>query len=273
MLPAADRFRIGGDLLAGPAGDGRWNNLGCWIDATDYTAAARALARRHGQAAGLRPGLRVMELACGYGAGLDLWASEFGVTASHALELRRTCVAAIATQRPATRLLTGRFDEPLTALVGGARFDAILCVDAAYHARSLRAFLAAVGPVLAPRGVLVFSTLMRGPGYATAGPLHHVILHRALALADIPRGSVCAPQDLIAELGLAGLDLESLDDLTLPVLAGFAGWVPQRQTLLDRAARWSRDWLKVRMTAALCRSVMDNRSLAYVIAVARRICP
>jgi len=272
MRRAADRFRIAGELLAGPAGDGRWNNLGCWNGAPDYTAAARALARRHGQAAGLRPGMRLLELACGYGAGLDLWASEFGVTATHAVELRETCVAAITTRRPATRILRGRFDEPLTALAG-ARFDAILCVDAAYHARSLRAFLAACAPLLAPQGVLVFSTLVRGPGYATLHPLRRVILHRALALAGIPQASVGAPQALTTWAGAAGLDLERLDDLTGPVLAGFAGWAAQRQSLLDRAAHWSRDWLKIRMTAALCRSVARDRSLSYVLAIARRISP
>jgi SAM-dependent methyltransferase len=275
MPRAGEHFHIAGDLLAGPGGDGRWNNLGYWNGAPSYTAAARTLAHRHGQAAGLRPGMRVLELACGYGAALDLWAAEFGVTASHALELRQACVTAITAppQRPMTRILQGRFDEPIAALVGDTRFDAILCVDAAYHARSLPAFLAACAPVLAPQGVLVFSTLVRGPGYTTLHPLRRVILHRALALADIPRDSVRTPQGLIRELGAAGLDSERLDDLTEPVLAGFAGWVPQRQPLLDGAARWSPDWLKIRMTAALCRSVMRNRSLAYVLAVGRRISP
>jgi len=271
MSRADDRFRIAGDLLAGPDGDGRWNNLGYWPGARDYTAAARELARQHGALAGIRPGLRVLELACGFGAGLELWQAEFGVTASCALERREACARAIAAVPDGlpTTVVQGRFDEPLVATVGAARFDAILCVDAAYHARSLAAFLETCAPALAPDGVLVFSTVARGAGYDDLGPIGRTALHWVLRLADIPAASVCDRPTLPCLIDAVGLQAEAVRDLSHGVFAGFASWVERRDRSLGGVSRWSRDWLKIRMTARLCRWLARTRAIEYLLVVVR----
>jgi SAM-dependent methyltransferase len=272
MPRASDRFRIAGDLLAGSHGDGRWNNFGHWAEARNYSEAARALARLHGDAAALAPEMRVLELACGFGAGLDLWRTEFGVRSLSVLELREECLRILRARPDASqlRLVQGRFDEPLAGRFGDAGFDAILCVDAAYHARSLPALLAASAPLLAPGGVIVFSTLVQGSGYGGVGPMRRAMLRWALSLASVPAGSVLDRRTVLSCIDAAGLSGDSLRDLTGEVFTGFAAWVAKRHLELQPSQRRSGAWRKIRLAAQMCRSLASTRRLEYVLVVSRR---
>lgn len=270
-MPRPERFAIDGALLAGPGGDARWNNLGDWQDSSDYTHACLALAALHGEAALLRPGQRVLELACGFGAGIDVWRERFGITHIRALELRRQCVSALRDRRQAEagiEVYQGRFDAPLPAPLRAQCFDAVLCVDAAYHARSLEAFLGPACEVLVDKGRLVFSTLLR-----TADPTP--LWRRALAwpllrTAGIPPGSLVSDARLRTMLQRHGLREHNLEPLTQRVLPGFHRWVLQRHARLPPRLRWSPAWLKIRATAALCAYLHRHRLVDYVLVSARR---
>ncbi len=267
-----ERFAIDGALLAGPGGDVRWNNLGDWHQAADYAQACRSLARRHGEAAALAPGKRVLELACGFGAGIDLWREHFGVAHICALELRQTCVAALQDRLQAQEdieVYRGRFDVPLPAPLRKQRFDVVLCVDAAYHARSLDDFLATALGALADEGRLVFSTLVWANGSPSAW--RRALARQLLRTAGIPPTSLFSESRLRALLLRHELHELKLERLTADVLPGFHRWVTHRHRQLPQRLRWSAAWLKIRGAAALCAYLYRHRLVDYVLVSARRV--
>ena len=303
----AERFDIDGALLAGPTGDARWNNLGYWRETADYTGACAALARLHGQVAGLKPDQCVLELACGQGASFDIWARDFAVGRISALEYRQSSVSAQSVSARSVSayalarsplpleidVALGRFDSALPESLAGQVFDAVLCVDAAYHARSLQDFARTAAGVLAPDGMLVFSTLLRPaaaePRPARSAPtcsapacsalgmrrglgrvLSDIVLSVLLKTAAIPPGSILTADDLRATLQHNGLARIEIQDLSASVFAGFARWVEHRHRQLSWRQRWSPGWLKIRVTGRWCASIDRRRLLRYVLVSAQR---
>jgi cyclopropane fatty-acyl-phospholipid synthase-like methyltransferase len=267
MAHRPERFAIAGDLLASPAGDGRWNNLGYWKNAQNYTEACRALAEIHGVAAGLTASSRLLELACGYGAALDVWRDRFNVAQIAALEYRPDCVSHIRSsgQLAVDSVLTGRFDEPLDALFPTSSFDAVVCIDAAYHARSLAAFIAAAESVLAEQGVLAFSTVVLVEDRST-GWLGNTLLNAA----GMPPASLMTESNLRQTVAAQGLVVTSLEDISDAVFAGFADWVAGRSRVLNWRQKYSADWLKIAVTAHWCRRLAAGTGLRYVLVTASR---
>lgn len=267
MASRPERFDIAGDLLAGPDGDGRWNNLGYWRNAKNYTEACCALAEIHGVAAGLTASHRLLELACGHGAALDVWRNRFAVSQISALEYRPDCVRHISALSHIANnsVLAGRFDEPLDSLFPGSPFDAVICVDAAYLASSLTAFLAAVESVLAEQGVLVFSTLVLANA-RPAGWLGTALLNAA----GISPASLLTETDLRQTVAAQGLMVTTVDDISDAVFAGFADWVARRSCNLNWREKYSAAWLKIAITARWCRRLAAGRSLRYVLVSVRR---
>ncbi len=271
MALARERFAIDGSLLAGPHGDARWNNLGAWDETADYTQACTALAGLHGEAAGLVAGQRVLELACGFGAGIDLWRERFGISEVCALELRPRCVEAMRDRLADgkdTQLYQGRLDAPLPVALRERRFHAVLCVDAAYHARSLEDFLATACEALTADGRLVFSTLVWADTPAPAW--RRALAGRLLRAAGIPPGSLVSDERLRETLRRSDLHESRLEPLTGRVLPGFHRWVTRRHALLPQRLRWSAAWLKVRGAAMLCAYLHRHRLVDYVLVSARR---
>ena len=72
-----------------------WINLGDWSVTEDYREACHQLAFRLVDYLELKVDARLLELACGYGAGLWLWSESFGLQHCDALEYRRECLSLI----------------------------------------------------------------------------------------------------------------------------------------------------------------------------------
>ena len=267
MAASPERFNIAGDLLAGPDGDGRWNNLGYWKSAQNYTEACRALAELHGVAAGLTASHRLLELACGYGAALGVWCGHFNVSQIAVLEYRPDCVRYIRSLRQPTvdSVLMGRFDKPLDVLFPGPSFDAVICVDAAYHASSLAAFIAAAESVLAEQGVLVFSTLVLADA-RPAGWLNDVLS----SAAGIPPASLVTESSLRQTVAAQGLLVTVVEDISDAVFAGLADWVAGRSHHLNWRQKYSAGWFKIAATAHCCRRLAVSNTLRYVLVTVRR---
>jgi SAM-dependent methyltransferase len=260
-----ERFAIAGELLVEPGGDPRWNNLGHWHCAGHYSAAAEALARRHGEAVGLVAGDRVLDLGCGPGVSLVLWRQEFGVAEAVGLDCR-------SHDDPAGDRLVGQFDAPLPEGLARRQFDAILCVDAAYHATSLSALLAAVEPVLAPGARLAVTLLVR-PDDFTARPRWQQCLQRALLkLAAVPEASFRDEAGVRQQLARHGWS-PVCEDIGDDVLPGFAHWVTQRRAALGVRQRCSPAWLKIQLTAHWCRWMHRNSLARYLLVSAVRVPP
>jgi SAM-dependent methyltransferase len=264
-LPRADDERA---LLHRGGAPGDWGNLGLWPPAggrasdagragpaghdIDYATAAAALARAVGRAAGLGPGQRVLSLACGAGAELVLWVGEFGV--AQALGIDRDARPGPAARTPRTELRRGDACRPEVA--AGA-FDAVLCVDAAYHLSPRADWLAAARRTLRPGGRLAFTDLVldapgRGIGRlrALVAPLARPLLRRGADAAGIALDDLVDPARACARVAGAGFTDVRLDRLDEAVLAGFARFVARQTRRLGDDAG-SPGWRRARATAAL----------------------
>lgn len=266
-------FEIAGQLLAGTAGDWRWNNLGDWQTATTYEHACRDLARRHAVMAGLSAQDRLLELACGYGASLELWRDQFQVGQITALEYRQRCVDVIQQASANTNQATtgkievrqGRFDQPLPAALAQQAFDTVLCIDAAYHATSLAAFLDTASTALRPNGVLCFSTLMWTDAAAKKSDLQVKVCQKLLQLANIPAASVLNPAEISSLFDQSSWTGVQIQPIEQHVFLGFANWVQQQHLQLTYRQRYSMAWQKIRATARLCAWLHQNALLHYVM--------
>lgn len=269
----AQTFEIDGALLAGATGDWRWNNLGDWQVATDYEHACIALARRHAEFAGLSVHSNLLELACGYGASIELWRDQFQVTAITALEYRQRCVdwlnQSLNTNHHQThahiQVLQGRFDRPLPTALAQQSFDTLLCIDAAYHATSLHQFLITASTALQPKGVLCFSTLMWIDSADSSARIAVKIGQQLLKLVGIPAASVLTqPQinTLFQQLHWEDLQIQSIEQ---HVFEGFANWVQQQNQRLAPRHRYSMAWQKICATARLCRWLQQHKILRYIM--------
>lgn len=269
----AQNFEIDGALLAGAAGDWRWNNLGDWQVATDYEYACIALARRHAEFSGLSANSHLLEFACGYGASFELWRDQFQVKTITALEYRQRCVdwlnqsltSSHHTAQCHVQVLQGRFDRPLPNALTQQSFDVLLCIDAAYHATSLHQFLITASTALRPKGVLCFSTLMWADSAATSASMSAIIGQQLLKLASIPAASVLTqPQikTLFQQLHWTDLQIQPIEQ---HVFEGFANWVQQQNRCLAPRHRYSMAWQKICATARLCRWLQQHKILRYVM--------
>jgi SAM-dependent methyltransferase len=261
MTRRESNFAIAVELLGDAPAPLAWANLGDWSTATHYTDACRDLAVRVGRAAVLQGDDRVLDLACGHGASLALWPAAFGVRRVCGLEFQSRCVERIRAQAPAVleRIVPDRFDT-LPSPFAGQAFDAVVCVDAAYHARSLADFAAFAAQHLRAQGRFAFTTLL-APEHRPPSSL----LRFVLARAGIPAASTLSATALHAALAAQGFRDIQLQPLDAEVLQGFAAFVPRRRRELSWRQRASAGWLKIEATALLCHAAQSRGALHYAL--------
>lgn len=241
-------------LLGGHQRPNYWNNLGLWSATNDYDSACFALAQAHAQAIALSAQDRLIDLACGSGASLILWQQHYGLR--HCVGLDKTTPLGSKTRQ----FIHGHFDQlPLPTTLENQVFDAAICIDAAYHAHSIEAFLATAQALLVSDGRLVFSTVV-SPDSKPAKRLD-------LRLAGIPHGSQINYSALNRALvtGWKHTELLSLDT----VFIGFAQHVARREKQLTWAQKLSPAWLKIKATASLCERLL-TANVDYVLISAKR---
>lgn len=243
-------------LLAGRAS--RWHNLGLWAPGRDYEGACEALACAVGEAAGLAPGERVLELGSGAGAGLALWRGRFGVLEAVGVELE---AGGARDGGPGTRVVVGPALDGLRLAVAGP-FDAIVCVDAAYHLGSFEALTRAAWEALRPGGRLALATLT----VARAGVVAEVVARAA----SLPRGAMRSKEQVRATMVRDGWQEVSVVPHDQAVLGGFAAFVAARRRALHLRQRMSSGWWMAEGTAALARWGAAAGALGYVLVSGRR---
>lgn len=274
---AEQQFAIASHLLGQPQHGLGWSNLGYWPNADDYDTACQQLAERIGLAARLKPDDRILELACGQGASLNYWHKRFQVQHLHALELQPILVKRIRQQQPAVlRLIAqGRFDQlPLPELleqhIQPQGVDVVVCVDAAYHASSVADFANVSRHCLRPGGRLSFSTLTLDEMWLKASRWQQRLHQQLLNAADVPMASVCTQEQIKQQLGSLGFVNIQVQHLDSAVLDGFAQFVQQRATQLSLKARMQPAWLKIAITARLCRFLKQQGLVHYSVVSAQR---
>ena len=246
------------ELLHHGGTEATWGNLGLWpvapdADAADYASACRALALRVGQAAALGPGQTVLSLACGVGDELALWVAQFGVAQASGCEID-----------PAARALAQHTAGPrcsVAATPPEGLFDAVLCVDAAYHFSPRTAWLSETFARLQPGGRLAFTDLVLDGRPS-------LWLRGAARLCGVPAGDLCNAPIRAAQLRAAGFTEVQHQRLDDEVLAGFVAFVRRQRQHIGRDARGP-GWRRVALTAALippCRAA----GLGYALWSARK---
>jgi SAM-dependent methyltransferase len=254
-MPTAERA-----LLHRGGRRGTWGNLGLWRDADDdYAGACSALARAVADAAGLRRGDAVLDIGCGAGDELLLWLDAYGAGLVVGVE-RDALLVQAARQRVGSRAAVEQASALEFAAFGTARFDRVVCVDAAYHLSPRSAFLRAAWQALKPGGTLAYTDLSLQRGSAW---LHAAARLCGLAPADLLDAP--AQQQRLLEHGFVDATVQPLD---VPVLDGFARFVQGQAARVARTAV-HRDWRRPAITARLiapCR----RAGLGYVLLAATR---
>lgn len=242
-MPSADLRAQEAQLLHQGGQPGRWGSLGSW-PAIDYASACQALADRVAQAAPLPHGARILSPGCGDGEELTLWHRRYG--AAQVIGVDRAKAAAGVRPGPAAvRRIQG--DAMSLASLCGAGFDAVLCVDAAYHFSPRTDWLQQVRSVLKPGGWVVYTdlTLQRTvlPLSAARWLLAPVALAARIDTADLMPAS--AGIERLKALGFTQVRGEALDS---EVLDGFAAFVREQTRRLGQDAQ-SPGWRRAAATA------------------------
>jgi SAM-dependent methyltransferase len=173
-----------------------WANLGLWpltkssapdaLPAPDYATACAALADAVAAAAGPLRGQRVLALGCGSGQELLHWVLQHGAREAVGIDTDTGAAAGLSLP-PQARLLRGSAMDMAAALQcdaagsgattkqqatdqeSPAAFDALLCVDAAYHFSPRNAWLQQGRKLLRSGGRIAFTDLVLDAAPAASG--------------------------------------------------------------------------------------------------------
>lgn len=237
-----------------------WGNLGLWQRADDdYAGACEALARAVGEAAALRPGDRVLSLACGAGEELALWRAAFGADALVGIEADAARAQAAAARVPDAEVMVQPVLDALPLLPRA--FDAVLCVDAAYHLRPRQRLFEQVAGRLRPGGRFAFTDLVLDRRSSLR-------LRAAAWAAGVPDADLVDLPTRLAQLREAGFAEIAATRLDEPVLGGFARFAAAQERRLGLRP-WHPAWRRVAVTARLigpCR----HAGLGYALFAATR---
>ena len=265
----AHKYAINANLL-GDHAVLPWSNLGDWSNQAlnskkSYPQACQNLAVGLADCLNLNSNDQLLDLGCGQGASLLLWQQKYAVKHIEGIELQPLHVAKICQHLPnltavhCMNFLNSKQFE-------FKKFDVVLCIDAAYHT-NLNSFLNAITPLLNSKGRLGFHTLMWSSEYLNSNFLLQHKYRALLKAADV------RAQDLMTEENLKSClntyDFENIEviDLSTEVLAGFAGYVDQ---LVKPADAEHMDWLKIQITAKLCRTLYKEGYVRYVQVTAHK---
>jgi len=247
-----------------------WGNLGDWSDATEYVDAARALALRLGEAAGLGPGQRVVDLGSGAGDQLRMWVEVFGVEHVTGVESNPELAA-----RAGERVTRWGLDSRVGVVTGKATIarwtedivdrmvDRVVALDSVYFLESRTAFLERCRSAVRPRGILAVTDLLLGDG---------VPARMAASLAPlfgVRRGDLLPEPRYRAMLAENGFDDIHVHDCTDDVLGGFSRWI-RRGGHLRAAPLAVSTRLGLAMTGSAAGFFARRSGLRYVVTTARR---
>ena len=255
-----------------------WSNLGFWQNTRCYITACEQLAQQVGLAARLKPDDKLLDLGCGKGASLIYWHTAFDIKSITAIEIQPDCVQLIQhAQLPALKAVyQGSFAQlPLPAPELQQAFDAVVCVDAAYHAVP-QAFLALAQRALHPQGRLAYTTLCKStqwdqPSASYQQKLLKILTLKLLKVAYVPECNLLNISQLDHQLQQAGFSAIDISLLDQPVLQGFADYMrTHKQRQFGKTSNQRLDWLKIVMTGQLCRFLARHQLIHYVLVSASR---
>jgi cyclopropane-fatty-acyl-phospholipid synthase len=171
---------------------------------------------------GLSPGMRLLDLGCGWGSLVHHAAEHYGaIVTGVTLSAQQ---ARYARQRIASAGLDGRAEIRLTDYrdISDGPYDAISVIEMGEHVGAARypAFAAQLAGLLAPRAPLLIQQMSRGARAPGGGPFIASYIAPDMHLHPLPR--------TLAMLQAAGLEIVSVEGMREHYARTFAAW---RETL------------------------------------------
>ena len=276
-----------------------WCNLGLWDDAASpgcsqsmpFRAACEKLAVAVGDAAGLSRGDAVLDCGVGYADQTAVWATHFSVQSVLAVERSAEHVAAARRAHDEGRLAGADIVElrvgsatDLPAVVAASAaafaadapllFDAVLCLDCAYHFDTRETFLRSAGALLRPGGRFAAADLVVADGDGEQSSLllrwwRRIARRVVAAVCDIPSDNLHGTARYAASLEAAGMTAVRVEDISSRVLAPFARHAASQRTALRSSISYGESaflWI----IGALFAFVARHRLFAVVLVSARK---
>lgn len=213
-----------------------WCNLGLWSQKNcSFREACSALARLLARSVGLTHGDTVLDVGVGYADQTELWVREFGVQRVVAVEASPDIVRVARSRLDARGLPVTLICAAAPALPDSVRqsqplgYDAVLCLDAAYHFSTRAAFFAAAAAQLRSGGRFGAVDLV-----PVAGPRcgWRALAQMAVAvLCGIPRANLQSLGQYAEALRAAGFECDELRPIETAVFAPLAAhaWRQRRE--------------------------------------------
>jgi SAM-dependent methyltransferase len=252
-----------------------WCNLGLWRNAITFRSACADLARLLGHAADLSAGDEVLDVGVGYGDQVILWLNEFHVKRVVAVESSPTVAAAARAalvDRPAASVVHADACKlSSTALTSAAAsFDAVLCLDCAYHFSTRSSFVAAAMPLLRPAGRFAAIDLLPTDLRHNCG--FGWLAQRLVALAvGIPWSNLydqAAYATMLRDCGLVDVRIRPVDGMVFAPLATYAA--EQKRRLRASGDLSWREGVLLSAVSALMGFVSRHRLFHLCVVTARR---
>jgi len=252
-----------------------WCNLGLWTTATSFRAACADLARLLGRAASLGAGDEVLDVGVGYGDQVNLWLDEFGVGRVVAVESSPAVLAAASNalaDRPAVTVVHADACQLFASALASApaSFDAVLCLDCAYHFKTRASFITSVAPLLRPAGRFAAIDLLPtdSPGRWGLGRLAQGLV--ALAVG-IPRGNLYGAAEYAAMLRANGLVDVAIRPVAAAVFAPLGAYAAAQKRRLRASGNLSwKEAVILSTISGLMRLVARRRLFDLCVVTARK---
>ncbi len=263
LLP--HRYAIDAKAL-GDASTLPWSNLGYWQAGFNYRQACQYLADHLAHTIGLSAQQRVLDVGCGQGASLLHWRQAYGLTDITGVELQPLHVKRMQARLPRDMVVyeSNYVDLDQCNL---PVFDAVLCIDAAYH-QPLLAFLQAIDAVTQQGSRVGLHYLMLSPTWYQLSPAAQKAYAYWLKAADVSLEQLLNAQQIQTHMARYAWQIVEIEDLTDAVLAGFARYMLE-DGFAANASVWSA--FKIRMTAKLCGKLARDGYVRYVQISANKI--
>lgn len=237
-----------------------WSNLGYWqTGQQDYVAACQALADHLAATIHLNSKDKLLDLGCGQGASLLHWQQHYQVQYLAGVELQKTCVTRIQQHLPELNAIYHASFLRLKDIHFPHKFNAVLCLDAAYH-NSVPSLLEQIVPVLNSKARIGFHHLVLSERWKTLNSFQKRKYQLLLKSADVNLSDLMPLGTLYECLDQFEFTDVQVEDLSESVFAGFARYVQQdlNSKKMVQSVKTSRlDEFKIQMTAKLCRKLFE----------------
>ncbi|MCA1568238.1 MAG: methyltransferase domain-containing protein [Acidobacteria bacterium] len=238
--------------ILNPQGKTQYGNMGYWTDGVEtLDAAGEALARLLGQAGELKPGVRALDVGCGYGDEVIFWAKEF--KPDHILAIDINPISVEAGQEWARALglserLEFRAGSAVALDLEPASVNQVLSLESPHTFLTRDAFLREAFRVLVPGGGLAMTDLLPLPG--------RVVHHFAFPPENAYSRDVLAQK--LADAGFVQIEVKSIRQHVIKPYHRYLAKLPANRGLLGRIRMFQRQRVAAKLDYVLVTARKPN---------------